>query len=109
MEPHIPGRALHESRSLLRFTSGGRPAPLLGACSRCALGALLTVYQQIPLRLFDVPLSETLEISDQCGIYAYDAYFLATAQSLRCELLTRDRGLIRAAAQVGVPVREVNP
>lgn len=71
----------------------------------------LTIYQQIPLRLVEVPLSDALEISDQCGdqcgIYAYDAYFLAAARSLRCELLTLDRGLIRAAAQVGVPVREV--
>ncbi len=68
-----------------------------------------TIYQQIPVRLVDVPLSEALGISDQCGIYAYDAYFLAAAQALRCELLTLDHGLIRAAAQVGVPVREVNP
>jgi predicted nucleic acid-binding protein len=69
----------------------------------------LTIYHQIPLRLVEVPLSEALAISDQCGIYAYDAYFLAAAQSLRCELLTLDRGLIRAAAQVGIPVREVKP
>jgi predicted nucleic acid-binding protein len=71
-------------------------------------GRALEAYRQIPLRLVDVTLSEVLAISDECSIYAYDAYFLAAARDFRCELLTLDRGLIRAAAQLGLNVRKVD-
>ncbi len=67
----------------------------------------LESYQQIPLRLVDVPLDEVLAISDQLGVYAYDGYFLAAARALRCELLTLDRGLAHAAGQLGIALRKV--
>ena len=46
-----------------------------------ARASALEIYQKIPLRLVEVALSEALALSDQCGIYAYDAYFLAAARS----------------------------
>jgi predicted nucleic acid-binding protein len=69
--------------------------------------AALEIYQTIPIRLIDVPLAETLITAHDLGIYAYDAYFLTAARLLRCELLTLDRGLIHAAGQSNVPLREM--
>ncbi|MDZ7767452.1 MAG: type II toxin-antitoxin system VapC family toxin [Melioribacteraceae bacterium] len=40
----------------------------------------IDIYQLIPIRLVDVDLKRSLEISDQFGIYAYDSYFLECAR-----------------------------
>jgi predicted nucleic acid-binding protein len=40
---------------------------------------------------------------------AYDAYFLVAARTLRCELLTLDRGLMHAARESEIPLREMVP
>lgn len=64
----------------------------------------LQAYQQIALRLVDVELAEALELSDQFGIYAYDAYVLRCALRLRVPLLTLDQGLAAAAKRAGVVV-----
>jgi predicted nucleic acid-binding protein len=66
------------------------------------------VYEQIPIQFVEVSLGAALEIAEECGIYAYDAYMIACAQKYRCPLLTLDKGLIRAAKEVGVEVLEVN-
>lgn len=66
------------------------------------------VYEQIPIQFLDVSLGAALEIAEQCGIYAYDAYMIACALKYRCPLLTLDRGLIRAAREAGVDAMEVN-
>lgn len=68
----------------------------------------LQVYQRIPLRLVDVDLETAVSLSHELGIYAYDAYLLASARSQRCPLLTLDRGLVHAAGQAGVAIVEVN-
>ncbi len=36
---------------------------------------------------------------------AYDSHYLAAAELHQADLVTRDRGLRHAAAQIGVPVR----
>jgi predicted nucleic acid-binding protein len=64
-------------------------------------------YRQIPIRFVDVDLGQAVELSGQLGIYAYDAYLIACAVNQHCALLTLDRGLIHAAHQAGVEVREV--
>jgi predicted nucleic acid-binding protein len=71
--------------------------------------AALKEYARIPIRLIDLPLRDTLELAHELGIYAYDAYFLVAARTLRCELLTLDRGLMRAARQSEVPLLETTP
>jgi predicted nucleic acid-binding protein len=48
------------------------------------------------------PLESALEIAEESGIYAYDAYVIACAEKYRCPLLTLDRGLDRAAVEAGV-------
>lgn len=67
----------------------------------------LGVYQSIPIRFLEVELEEALALTAELGIYAYDAYLLAAAQSQRCALLALDRGLVHAAKQLGIPVVEV--
>ncbi|MDP9353132.1 MAG: type II toxin-antitoxin system VapC family toxin [Chloroflexota bacterium] len=67
----------------------------------------LSIYQDIPIRFLDVELEDALALSSQLGIYAYDAYLLAAAQSQRCALLALDGGLVHAAKQLGIPVVEV--
>jgi len=66
------------------------------------------VYEQIPIQFVEVSLGAALEIADERGIYAYDAYMIACAQKYRCPVLTLDKGLIRAAREAGVEVLEVN-
>lgn len=65
------------------------------------------VYEQIPIQFVEVSLGAALQIAEECGIYAFDAYMIACAQKYRCPLLTLDKGLIRAAKQAGVEVLEV--
>ena len=38
--------------------------------------AALKLYQQMPIKLYDVDVEAALILSDQLGIYAYDAYIL---------------------------------
>ncbi|MBE0643511.1 MAG: type II toxin-antitoxin system VapC family toxin [Bacteroidetes bacterium] len=64
-------------------------------------------YQQIPLRLLDVDLQVSLRIVEETGMYAYDAYVLACAQSNRAPLLTLDRDLKEAARKMRIPIVEV--
>ena len=69
---------------------------------------VLKSYELIPIRYVDVPLEEALELAAERGLYAYDAYVLACAVSQRCKLVSLDKGLIRAAGEVGVGVVEVS-
>ena len=66
-------------------------------------------YQEMEFRFVDVELQRSLELSDQLGIYAYDAYVLACAQRMRCPLLTLDAKLASAAPNANVDVLEIQP
>jgi predicted nucleic acid-binding protein len=66
-------------------------------------------YEQILFRSIDIDLSQSLELSEQLNIYAYDAYILACALNLRSPLLTLDKQLAANAPSVGVQVMEVTP
>lgn len=50
----------------------------------------LHIYAQIPIKFTNVDLTESLEISSQLGIYAYDAYLLWCAVKHNYPLLTLD-------------------
>lgn len=65
------------------------------------------VYQQIPLNLIEIDLTQALELASQLNIYAYDAYIIACAVNQKCPLLSLDGGLMRAAQAAGVDVLEV--
>ena len=71
---------------------------------------LLSVWdatQQIPVDLRSVNIRDALKIASQFNIYAYDAYFLVCAISLRCPLITLDRRMIEVAQSLGIQVMEV--
>jgi predicted nucleic acid-binding protein len=65
------------------------------------------IYEQIPLTLIDVDLTQALELASRLNIYAYDAYIIACASNQNCSLLTLDGGLSYAAKAAGVNVLEV--
>jgi predicted nucleic acid-binding protein len=69
--------------------------------------AAVKAYQQIPIRLLDIDLMRSLEISHDLGIYAYDAYLIDCGLQNRAPLLTVDKGLQDAARRAGVEVPEV--
>lgn len=64
-------------------------------------------YRQIPLRLVDVALADAVEIAHRQGIYAYGAYVLHCAQSMRAPLLSLDRQQVAYARQLGLDVVEI--
>lgn len=67
----------------------------------------LKAYQEIPIKFIDVPLEQTLEVSDRLNIYAYDAYLIQCAQKTNSPLLSLDNGLKKAAKKLGIHVLEV--
>ena len=70
--------------------------------------AAVGIYEQIPLNLVDISLSQALGLASRLNVYAYDAYVIACALNQSCPLLTLDGGLSYAAKAAGVNVVEVN-
>ena len=62
--------------------------------------------QQIPVDLRHTDIKSALEIATRFNIYAYDAYFLECADSLRSPLLTLDSGMERIAKEMGITILE---
>lgn len=71
-----------------------------------AFGAI-EIYLQIPVRFVEVELAESLELADELGLYAYDAYLLRCASKYRLPLLTLVDRLIQAAKEKKIQVLEV--
>ena len=67
----------------------------------------LEIFQGIPIRYYEIDLSNALSIAHSMNLYAYDAYFLDCAIRHAAPLLTLDRGLQRAARKTGVNLLEV--
>lgn len=66
-------------------------------------------FERIPLRLLPVVVARALELAEQLGLYAYDAYILEVVRARRVPLLTTDNRLRAAAAELGLEVREMRP
>jgi len=64
------------------------------------------MIQHIPVELRRIEIRTALNIAIQYNIYAYDAYFLECALSLRSPLLTLDRQMKRIAQRIGIQVME---
>jgi predicted nucleic acid-binding protein len=62
--------------------------------------------QQIPVELKRIDIKSALNIAATFNIYAYDAYFLECAGSLKCPLITLDQGIQRIAQEIGILVLE---
>jgi predicted nucleic acid-binding protein len=67
----------------------------------------IDIYLQIPVRFVEVELTESLELADELGLYAYDAYLLRCAAKYRLPLLTLDNRLVEAAKEKRIQVLEV--
>jgi predicted nucleic acid-binding protein len=64
------------------------------------------MVQQIPVDLRRTDIKSALKIATKFNIYAYDAYFLECADSLRSPLLTLDPGMKRVAREIGIAILE---
>ncbi|SLM32715.1 Putative nucleic acid-binding protein, contains PIN domain [Desulfamplus magnetovallimortis] len=64
--------------------------------------------QKIPVDLRSVDIREALAIASKFNIYAYDAYFLTCAISLRSPLMTLDRRMNEVGKLLGVHIMEVH-
>jgi predicted nucleic acid-binding protein len=64
------------------------------------------IVQKIPVGLQRIDFKSALRIATEYNLYAYDAYFLECAASLRSPLLTLDRGMKRIAREMGITVLE---
>jgi predicted nucleic acid-binding protein len=69
--------------------------------------AALEAFRAIPVRYLDVDLREAIVISNQCGIYAYDAYLLACAMRHKAPLLSLDKQMLCMAQELCVETMEV--
>lgn len=64
------------------------------------------IVQHIPVDLRHIDIKSALKIAIKFNIYAYDAYFLECADSLRSPLLTLDHGMKRIAREIGITILE---
>jgi len=64
------------------------------------------IVQQIPVGLQCIDLKSALRIATEYNLYAYDAYFLECAASLRSPLLTLDHDMKRIAREMRITVLE---
>ncbi len=66
-------------------------------------------FSMIPVRLLACDISAALQLAVARKIYAYDAYFLQTANKSGQTLFTLDRAMQRIAADLGIETIEVDP
>ena len=71
--------------------------------------AAIQAFQRIPIRLSEIDLARGLELADELGVYAYDAYVIGCALRHRCPLISLDGGLIAAARRAGAQIVEAEP
>ena len=64
-------------------------------------------YLQIPIKLVNVDLKQSLALVKRLRVYAYDAHLLVCAMQRGTPLLTLDDALKAAAESIGVNVLEV--
>lgn len=64
------------------------------------------IFQTIPVELRQINIRSALEIAARFNLYAYDAYFIECASSLRCPLLTLDQGMKMVGQDIGIDILE---
>lgn len=69
--------------------------------------ACIDAYQQIPIRLVNIDIKQSLALVKKFRIYAYDAYLLVCAMQFGTPLLTLDEPMRVAAAAIGIEVLEI--
>ena len=77
---------------------------------RLSLGQAVTVlknYEKIPIRFVEVSLHDSIRISADRKICAYEAFLIACARDQRCRLISLDTAPLQASADSGIQVVEV--
>jgi predicted nucleic acid-binding protein len=78
--------------------------------NRISLGlaqTALKIFEVIPIRYLDVSFNNSLKLSHDNKIYAYDAYFLDCAIRYKMPLITLDGRMETVAKKIGIKVLEV--
>jgi predicted nucleic acid-binding protein len=70
---------------------------------------LLNAYTAIPVRLLEPPLQQSVQLSRQLNIYAYDAYVIACAINQQAPILSLDTALMDRARSLEIEILEVKP
>jgi len=93
---------------VLPFEIGNALTAMLkkGAISPEEVPAAWHAVQAIPVDLRGLDMPAALALAVRFGVYAYDAYFLECALSLRLPLLTLDRGMKHIARELSIPLVE---
>jgi len=65
---------------------------------------LIKNFKKIPIKTVDIDPEKTLEIAWNYKIYAYDAFYLETAQRLNLPLLSFDGGMRKVGSEIGLTV-----
>jgi len=69
--------------------------------------ACIDAYLQIPIKLVNVDLKQSLALVKKLQVYAYDAYLLVCAMRSGTPLLTLDEPLQLSAKSLGIEVLEI--
>ena len=64
----------------------------------------IKLYQEIPIEIININMENSLEISHDYNIYAYDAYMLECATESKSSLLTLDHHLIEIANKMKIKI-----
>ena len=68
--------------------------------------AVWDAISSVPVRLVEVKIRAALVLAARNAIYAYAGYFLQTAMTLRCPLLTLDQSMRRVARKLDIKLLE---
>ena len=68
----------------------------------------IRIYRTVPIKFVDADLEGSLEVADQLGIYAYDAYLIHCALKYRAPLISLDKNLLAHAEQIGAGIIKVS-
>ncbi|HBQ59955.1 MAG TPA: VapC toxin family PIN domain ribonuclease [Balneolaceae bacterium] len=64
-------------------------------------------YSEVPVRRTPLRIVESLKISDEYSLYAYDAYMLDCARQYRSPIMSLDNGLLNVAKELNIEIIEV--
>jgi predicted nucleic acid-binding protein len=99
-------RRLHELIRVRYMCAAQDAARNRGYLSDADMQKAFSYYQDIPIKLLRIDISEALKIAWKYNIYAYDAYYLEAAKRLTLPLVTLDVNMRNQARDLGITVLE---
>ena len=68
--------------------------------------SIFSITQKIPVKLIKVDIPKALSIATDKNIYAYDAYFIQSALSSSCSILSLDQKMIEVSRSMNIQILE---